>query len=251
MIIDFLIHGKISNKHAFNKEMFSLTINEARNEGITSIALTEHCHAINFFEGYDFLNENYKLINDYFDVDGIKVFYGIKVTTREKLDFLFIGNSSLIVELKNNVDNNKNGDKFLAINKLFEIYIKNNLLVILAHPYRKHDELPSISTEIIDKLDAIEYNARDLYEHGIDHSEKQIIDLVYKFSMPIVCGSDTPHFIQMGSVKNIFTSNCDTIHQIKDEIQKFNYYTWFSEALQIRVRSAMIIKNLIISENNK
>ena len=100
MIIDFHVHGKITSGFPFDEEKFLLTIKEAKENGLDSLAITEHCGSNNFLEGYEFLNSNYNHIGDYYDIDGFKVFYGMEVTTKQDLDILFIGKTELILELR-------------------------------------------------------------------------------------------------------------------------------------------------------
>ena len=245
MIIDFHVHGKITNTYPFDKEKFLLTINEAKEQGIDSLVLTEHCHAENFIEGYEFLEANYKFKYDYYDLDGFKVFYGMEVTTEQMLDILIIGKPKSIIELRKEIVIFLNGKKFIDINDLFKIIKPDEFLIILAHPYRKHIEFPDIESNVFNKIDAIEFNAKDLYKNGIETMKEKVSKLAYRLNLSIVCGSDTHHFIQMSSIKNIFNKECKTIQQIKEEIKLKNYNTEVSSELNIRVRSAIIIKKLI------
>lgn len=248
MIIDFHVHGKITNTYPFDKEKFLLTIKEAKEHGLDSIALTEHCHANNFLEGYEFLEANYKFKYDYYDVDGFKVFYGMEVTTEQMLDILIIGKPKSIIELRKEIVIVLNGKKFIDINNLFKIIKSDEFLIILAHPYRKHNEFPNLKSEIIDKFDAIEFNAKDLYKNRIDEMKEKVLKLANKLNIPIVCGSDTHHFLQMSSIKNIFSKDCTTVKEIKEEIKLKNYNTEISSELNIRVKSAIIIKKLICNK---
>ena len=250
MIIDFHAHGKITSSFPFDKEKFLLMINEAKEGGLDSIALTEHCHANNFLEGYEFLNSNYELIDDYYNIDGFKVFYGIEVTTAQKLDILIIGKPALILDLNKKICENFNWKKFIDINNLFELINSEELLVILAHPYREYEKFPKIESNIFKKIDAIEFNAIDLYKNGIEIMQGKVLKLASKFNLFVVCGSDTHHYVQMSCVKNIFDKNCTTVKQIKEEIKLKNYQIELSDDLKIRVKSARIIKKLI-KEINK
>lgn len=247
MKIDFHTHGKISSKLPFNKEEFANKINEAKNEGIDSLVLTEHCHANNFIEGYEFLSRNYKYINDYYDVDGVKVFTGIEVTTNEELDILIIGNREYIVELKEKIENKKAEQKFINIKDLINILDSSKLLIIIAHPFRRHTTFPSIDKNIIEQIDAIEFNATDLYNKGITNMKNNVIKLGELLNVPITGGSDSHYFIQIGSIKNNFSIECTTIQEIKEQIKKNNFTVEISDNLEIRVKSSKIIKKLIKS----
>lgn len=245
MIIDFHVHGKISTKFPFDNERFLLTINEAKEGGLEAIAITEHCHAENFLQGYEFLNNNYELIDDYYDINGFKVFYGMEVTTEKYLDILIIGNPKLILELRGKIIENLNDREYIDINDLFSLPRLDEMLIILAHPYRRHEEFPSLKSEVLNKIDAIEFNAKDLYNKGIEVMKDRVIKLSNKLNIPIVCGSDTHYFIQVSSVKNVFYKDCRTIKEIKEQIKLKNYNVEISQELNVRVKSATIIKGLI------
>ncbi|MEG2645418.1 MAG: PHP-associated domain-containing protein [Clostridia bacterium] len=247
MKIDFHTHGKLSSKFPFDREEFMNKINEAKNEGIDSLALTEHCHAINFIEIYNFLADNYKYINDYYDVDGFKVFTGTEVTTNEKLDILLIGNREYIVELSKKVETTKGNQKFIDIIDLFNILDCTKLIIILAHPLRRHTLFPDIDKNIIKKIDAIEFNATDLYNNGVSNMKNKIVELGKLLNIPITGGSDSHYFTQIGSIKNCFNVECNTICEIKEQIKKKNFIVEISDNLEIRVKSSIIIKKLIKS----
>ena len=245
MKIDFHVHGKITSSFPFDREKFLLAIEEAKAGGLDSIALTEHCHADNFLEGYQYLNSNYNLVCDYYNIDGFKVFYGMEVTTLQRLDILIIGVPLDVIALKEKISSKYNDEEFIDINKLFELIEKDRYLVILAHPYRKQEKFPELSHAIWENIDAIEFNATDLYKNGIEEMQEKVLKLSKINNIPIICGSDTHHYIQISSVKNIFIKDCTTVKEIKEEINKRNYKTELSSELKVRVKSAKIIKKLI------
>jgi len=247
MTIDFHVHSKITSKFPFNKEEFLLIIEEARLEGIDSLVLTEHCHADEFIGAYDFLSNNYPLIEDYYDVDGIKIFCGIEITTNQNYDFLVIGKPNEVLELRNTIVNELKYTKDIPIEKLFKLFDKEKFIIILSHPHREHDEI-DLSDEILNKLDAIEYNARELYDGGIDIMKNRIDKLSKETDLPIVCGGDAHHFIRMGCVRNIFDSDCITVKQIKEQINLRNFKTEISPNLSIRVKSSIVIKKLMCNK---
>lgn len=245
MKIDFHIHVKLSSKFPFDREEFINKINEAKSEGIDSLALTEHCHANNFIEAYEFLKCNYEYIDDYYDVDGLKIFTGMEVTTNEKLDILIIGNREYIVELSKEIEITKVGQEFISIADLFNIIDCSNLLIIIAHPFRKYEKIPCIDKNILEKIDAIELNAKDLYNKGINDMKNKVSELGKLLNIPITGGSDTHYFIQIGSIRNNFNVECNTIKEIKEQIKDNNFTVEISDNLEIRVKSSMIIKKLI------
>ena len=248
MIIDFHVHGKITSTLAFDQEKFLLTVKEAKENGLDSLAITEHLAANNFLEGYEFLKANYNRIEDYFDLDGFKVFYGMEVTTKQELDILIIGKPELVLSLRDEIRDNINGNEFIDINDLFTLNIADELLVILAHPYRDYIEFPDIESFVIDRLDAMELNSKDAYQGGTEEMKQKVTKLARKFNLPITCGSDTHYFIQVSTAQNIFNKNCNTVKEIKEEIKAGNYSINLSSELNVRVKSAIIIKKLICNK---
>lgn len=245
MIIDFHVHGKISRSYPFNKEQFLLAIEEAKEYGLDSLVITEHFNADNFLECYDFLKSNYNLIKDYFNVNGFKIFYGMEVTTKQNLDILFIAKPYLILNLRKEIFINMKDDEYIDINTLFKLNISDEVLIILAHPYRNHIEFPKLERYIIEKIDALELNSKDIYKYGMEEMQRKVSDLSKKFKLPITSGSDTHYFIQISTAKNILNKNCETVKEIKEEIKNGACDIKFSEDLKIRVKCAIIIKKLI------
>ena len=101
-----------------------------------------------------------------------------------------------------------------------------------------------MSNTIWEKIDATEFNATDLYNNGIVEMQEKVLKLAKINNIPIICGSDTHHYIQISSIKNIFAKDCTTVKEIKEEINKQNYKTELSSDLKVRVKSAKIIKKL-------
>ena len=247
MKIDFHVHGTITCKYLyhFDEEEFVKKINEAKKEKMDAFALTEHCHSECFPEAYNFLNKNYEYKNDYYEVDGIKVFVGIEITTIEELDILVIGKKEYIEELRYEVEKAKEDQKYIGIERLFKICDTENNLIILAHPYRRHDEFPEISEFVLRKIDAIEYNAKDLYKKGIEKNKHIVSKLAQNISKPITGGSDSHHHLQIGSIMNNLKKDINKVIEIKKEIRKDNYIVEISENLINMVEEARLNKKTI------
>jgi len=245
MIIDFHVHGKITSKLPFDEERFLLIINEAKENGLDGLVVTEHLGADNFLEGYEFLKLNYNRVEDYYNIDGFKVFYGMEVTTKQNLDVLIIGNPELVLSFRDKIISDLKVNKYMDIKDLFNLNITDELLVILAHPYRDYIEFPKLDNFIIGRLDAIELNSKDCYKQGKEEMISKINDLSKKLNLPITSGSDTHHFMQVSTAQNIFNKNCNTIKEIKEEIKLGNYSINLTNELNVRVKSAIIIKKLI------
>lgn len=245
MTIDFHVHGKITSKFDFDEERFLLTINEAKNNGLDSIVITEHSGAYCFESGYEFLNSNFKRLGDHYEVNGLKVFYGMEVTTKQNLDVLIIGTPENVFDLRNKIINILKNDKYIDIEVLFGLDIPSNLIVILAHPYRSHGELPYLSSYVTERLDAIELNSKDIYKQGMDTMKDKVTKLSEALNLPITAGSDTHYYLQVSTARNVFIKDCSSILELKEEISHGNYNILFSDDLSERVSKAITAKNEI------
>lgn len=74
MKIDLHTHVKISKKSEFSPDYFTTMLKEARDAGLNAIALTEHFNTQNFLDVYSYLDRHYAYIEDYYEVEGIKIF---------------------------------------------------------------------------------------------------------------------------------------------------------------------------------
>ncbi len=247
MVIDFHTHGKITNQFPFDEEGFQEKIEEAKREGLEAIALTEHSHAKNFSEAYYYLEKKFEYVNQFYLVNGVKVFTGVEVTTKEKLDVLFIGERNQILTFNQQILSKTKGEDFIAIQDLFDLVKDQEFLVILAHPYRKHKEFPKLDQTIFGKIDAIEFNARDLYDYGIETMMEKVKKLGQTIQLPITGGSDSHYFLQIGSIRNRFQKDCSTIAEIKEQIRLNRFSVEQSSELSIRVRASKIIKKMIVN----
>jgi hypothetical protein len=159
---------------------------------------------------------------------------------------LVIGNPKKIMKIRSVIADELHFEKDIDINLLFEIIDSNEQLIILAHPFRNHGHSPKLNRKITDKFDAVELNAGDLHDDGIEDTKSKVSRLSKELNLPIVCGSDTHYFISMGCVKNIF-NNCNTISELKQQIHSRNFNSELSDDLLVRVRRAGIVKKIILA----
>jgi len=99
LVIDFHFHSKLTSGIDFDSVKFIEKLVEAKNAGLTAIVLTEHCHA-NMLGAYKWLSENYKYVDDHYELDGeldgFKIFTGVEVSTNEGQDVIIISNREKI-----------------------------------------------------------------------------------------------------------------------------------------------------------
>src|SRR5699024_7789447 len=92
MYIDFHTHANLSKKINVSLEDFKTKMQEAKANGLTAIAITEHFNATNIIKLYEMLQEKYSYEKDYYMIEGMKVFCGLEVDVKENGHFLVIGN---------------------------------------------------------------------------------------------------------------------------------------------------------------
>ncbi len=229
--IDFHIHGKIGSSLSFDKDEFMQKILAAKKSGLDAFALTEHSHAVNFSEAFVFLDANFDFIENYWDADEIKIFPGTEITTLENLDIIVIDLPKNILELAKQFDEKltRTTDELLNL-------LDNSALVILAHPYRRHDVFPKLSDGFLRRLDATEINAKDFYEK---QNEGQVRELATKLNLPILANSDTHHFASIGATWNEFESDIKTINELKENIRRQNFTIHISDDIGVKVKSGI------------
>ena len=245
MVIDFHIHSKITRLSCFDKNEFFKKLENAKNNGFTALILLEHSFVNGFSETYNFLKENYSYYNYYYNINGIKVFVGVEITTNEGLDVVIIGERNLILSLGEKIEVKKGKRWYLDIMELQEHLNCNDILVILAHPFRQHDIFPNIDKSIFNFFDAIELNASDIYEKGEKECKASTYKLSETLGLPIIGGSDSHHSMQIGCIKNIFEYDCKTINKLKEQIKSGRYIIEISNDLNDRIRDAIEIKKII------
>jgi len=247
MIIDFHVHGKVTAQvsTAFGAEELEQKISEAKTEGLTAFAITEHANCEKFFEAVDFLDKNYNYINQHYDVDGFRVYIGVEVFVSGDLDITFVGEREYIKNLRNTVEQKRGKSRCIALSELAPLCDFDNSLVFLAHPFRRHENFPDIDKNFLKKLDYIELNASDIYKKGESVAKNEVYKLAKDLDLPVLGGSDAHHFIETGSIKNVFTDNCETISEIKQQIKMGNFKVEIMPSLAVRKKSGKLIKRLL------
>lgn len=245
MTIDFHLHVKLSKKSSFSIENFNNIIEEAKENGMTAITITEHFNTLNFHEVYDTLEKTYSYKNDYFEVNGIKAFTGMEVDIAENGHVLVIGNLKKVREIRKILSSHETSDCFIALETLLKLCSENSMLVIGSHPFRKDHPLYKVQDELLCKFDAFDLNGKDLFTYGIEEMKEKVMNMGNQYTVPVVTGSDTHQYLQLGCVMTEFEKDCTTVKEIKEEIAKGKYKIVISPCLKTKVKAATIIKKLL------
>src|SRR5690625_7085278 len=90
MQIEFNTHAKLSKEINISFEDFKKKMNEAKANGLTALAITEHFNAANIIEFYEMLQAEYPYETDYYKSEGMKIFCGLEVDVKENGHYLII-----------------------------------------------------------------------------------------------------------------------------------------------------------------
>ncbi|MDL4841195.1 PHP domain-containing protein [Aquibacillus rhizosphaerae] len=245
MNIDFHSHVKISKKSKFMPEYFIEMMKEAKKSDLDALAMTEHFNTTRFQDIYDFLEAHYTYQNGYYNIDGLKLFPGIEVDIKEVGHILLIGSREDVLTIRNELSSNLKEENFISFNGLLDIAEEFNILKIGAHPFRESTPLFHLETDQLQRLDALDLNGKDLYAQGYESYSAKLTEFAQKVGLPIVGGSDTHQYLQYGSVINKLEKECETVDDLKICIHNSAYQVEVSPSLNIKVKSATLVKKLL------
>ncbi|UFT99624.1 PHP domain-containing protein [Radiobacillus kanasensis] len=245
MNIDFHSHVKISKKSTFMPDYFKEMMKEAKDNGLTALAMTEHFNTSRFTDIYDYLEETYTYEHGYYDINGLKLFPGMEVDIKETGHILLIGDRLDILQVREALDAHTEKESFVPFDELMKMTAPYNLLKIGAHPFRESTPLYHLKDEQLNQLDAFDLNGKDLYAQGVQHYQSKMREFSERLSRPVVGGSDTHQFFQYGCVYNEFEEDCQNVDDLKRCIHNRTYNVTVSQDLSLKVRAAIVVKELL------
>lgn len=244
MKIDLHSHIKLSKKTEFSIDYFRESIHEARLNGLDAIAMTEHFNTNHFYDIYEELDRHYTYQEDYYNVEGFKVFPGLEIDVKFGGHILVIGIKESILELRSRLEPHITAESFVLFEQLLDWCDELSLLRIGAHPHRESNPLTQHEAATLQRLDCFDLNAKDLCTYGPD-MQNAVIELAHTIGIPVVAGSDTHHPLQFGSVMNKLDANYNRIADIAACLKQGRYQIEVSACLETKVKSATLIKKLL------
>lgn len=244
MKIDLHAHIKLTKKSIFSIDYFLESITEARQNGLDAIAMTEHFNTYRFHDIYEELDHRYIYKDDYYDIDGFKLFPGMEVDVNNKGHILVIGTKETILELRNRLVPHTDPNHFVEFEQLLDWCDELSLLKIGAHPHRESNPLTGHDHHLLRRLDGFDLNAKDLHTYGINMRE-MVYEMADHIGIPVIAGSDTHHPLQFGSVINQLDADYGKVSDIAACIKEGRYQIHVSPCLDTKVKSANIVKRLM------
>lgn len=242
MHIDFHTHANLSKKIEVSLEGFKDKMREAKANGLTALAITEHFNSTNIIELYEMLKE-FPYNKDYYEIEGMKVFCGLEIDVKENGHFLVIGSRDDIMAIAQLLLPHHEEEAFVPVKDLIQMLADYNVLKIGAHPLRESTPWEHHDFSVLEQFDAYDLNGKDLYTYG-DEIEEKVRAFAKAFDIPVVGGSDTHHQLQYGAIINVFPE-CESIDELKAVIHQGDYGTIISPNLNRKVKQAKQVKQKI------
>ena len=242
MNIDFHFHTCISKSVPFHKENFLQAIHSARCAHLDALMMTDH------FDNHDYqdilitLQENYPASSEhFFDIEGVHLYPGMEVETREGSHILLNGTLSAVQTFYQRIKPHTTEANYLAAADILALAHDFDLLCIYAHPFRPKREISNIPTHLISAFDALDINGKDLWRFGTQHLHT-VTDFATQHHLPAVGGSDAHHYLQVGVISNKLSAPCISIADIKQCIRANKYSVYLHPDLSQHVESAQSAK---------
>ncbi|MCF3944527.1 PHP domain-containing protein [Oceanobacillus alkalisoli] len=243
MLIDFHTHANLAKKITSSLEDITTKIQEAKASGLTALAITEHFNSKNIIQLYETLYNAFPYTENYYHINGLKVFCGLEVDVKETGHFLVIGDRDDILTIARYLLPYQDQENFIAVNDLIALLANFNVLKIGGHPLRESTPWTQHPITVLSQFDAFDLNGKDLYTYGSD-MEERVRSFAMQYHVPVVGGSDTHHHMQYGAIYNAFPE-CSTIDELRTAIQQGNYEVKISPCLNVKVKAATEIKKMI------
>lgn len=244
MNIDLHTHGKLSKKTHFSLDYFMSMAREAKENGLHAVALTEHFNTLNFTDLMDQLDHHFDYKGDHYIVEGLKVFSGMEIDVANTGHILIIGNRSLIRSLSEQLEPHTAKGSFIPLEQLLDRTDDHPMLRIGAHPMRESTPLTHHAAEALQRLDALDINAKDLFQYGLGMADK-VRNFAKELGLPACAGSDSHQPLQFGSVINQLDQECDTAAQLREALLAGHYRVDISACLNVKVKAAQMMKELL------
>lgn len=247
MNIDFHVHGILSKKINFDPTLLLDGIEYAKQNNLHGVILSEHYNAKDFLLLHEYLYNNYPYINDRYIINDFSIFPAMEVSIIGKGHIIVAGSRNSILSLYDDILPYIETNLPIEFETLLDLADNYQCLKIGSHPYRKGHKLSKHPENLLERLDAFDLNAKDIFNSGFTIVSNQLNSLSQRLNVPIVSGSDSHYPIQLGSI--ITTLNCQafTIKEIKECLVSSNYSISVSPTLDFKVYTAKVMKHYLLS----
>jgi predicted metal-dependent phosphoesterase TrpH len=201
--IDLHVHSRLSKGFDYDHGNLERLVRLGRRRGLDGFALTEHIHAVNFWQMHAWLQDNFHYADGGYKVaPDFTVLSGAEVTVGERVDFIVVGPLDQIRSLDEAFRPKLSDWNHAPAIDFAEAARERDLVLILAHPFRFGKEAAKLDERIYELVHAVEINGRD---HG---GERPVVALAEKYNLPLSGGSDAHFYLQVGIRSVIIDAEC-------------------------------------------
>ena len=250
MNIDFHVHGLISKRKEFNSRFLLSEIQVAKDSGIDALVLCEHYNAIEYYNIYNFLRDNYVYEGNRYIVDGVSIFPAMEVSVKGKGHVIVISERDSIIEIRKQLEYNIDRNEHIAFKELLDMADSYNAIKIGAHPCRRGHRLCKQDDELLKRLDAIDLNGKDIYRKGRELTIEELTEISDRLELNIITGSDSHTPLQLGGIYTTLNRECTTIEELRSCIREKDYSININSSLEFRVYTSKILKRYLVRLEN-
>ena len=191
--IDLHVHSRLSKNFEYDHTNLERLVRLGRRRGLDGFALTEHIHAVNFWDMQQWLLDNFEYQDGSYRVEpDFTVLSGAEVTVGERVDFIVVAPLDSLKRLDEAFSPRLSEWNHAPALEFARAARGEGAVLILAHPFRLGKEAEKLDERIFDLVHAVEVNGRD---HG---GERQVVALAERHGLPLSGGSDAHFYLQVG-----------------------------------------------------
>lgn len=237
MRVDFHVHGALSREIKFDLSLFRRTLHRAEDCGLDTLALTDHFPSTHFDLVHRVLDHDYDYVGPYYACGSLHLLPGLEFEASDGSHVLAISDRDSILTCQVRLRRLLDPTGTCPIRAFLDSQRGLRILNIVAHPFR-HGRRPLPSEDdLYSRFDAVELNARDIYFQGAE-VQKLTENLSLAHHVPLVAGSDSHHFRQVGTIHNEFDAPFHSIAELKLLISDGAYSVRIHKALCDKVAAA-------------
>jgi histidinol phosphatase-like PHP family hydrolase len=244
MKVDFHFHTCLSKGIPFENEFFSQAAARARQQDMFAITITDHFDNSDFEGIYTTLDAKYPYNGQYYQIEGVRFYPGMEVEVKEGPHLLVSGTRVDVLAFYDRMRPHLVPETYVTVPEFFEKQDDLVLMNTFAHPFRPKREIARIDPTLVSRFDAFDINGKDLWCFGVDHLV-QVEALGAKHNRPVVAGSDTHHFLQLGCVFNEFSQPFESIADLRARIHEGAFTAHIHPELHQWVETAQETKKAI------
>lgn len=242
MKIDFHTHGKLAKKLPFSIPYTDWMFDQARNQGLDAICLTEHFNTLQFADIYHYLLSKSQREGDCLLLpNGLRVFPGMETDIAEGGHVLCIGSVEDILTLNASLEPYKVPGHFLPFHELRNLFDTYDVKVGAGHPFRDGGHIPELPFEELRRFDFLDLNGKDV---ALDRqrTENLTYALGKQLHLPVVSGSDTHQAFQYGCIYTELQHSVNTVDDLMVEMTKGEHVIHVSDQAAFQVQCANTLK---------